>query len=415
MSLLNKPASSLLPIDYIFMSEGSHPIEFVFLFESRIDAGRLKIALDDTIPFFHLVSSQLFHRNSEELELRYHPKGLIYDSTIVFDEMVAREPWNYLQSVRTAPGEPLCRIQLTQFADGSALGISISHLVADGFSCFHFLKQLSRAYRGLPVVAPTYRRDWYLPSRSDKALSSLIETLFDKSGLTFSTPRKELPHEAIKRQTLHFSCEFIEELMEEARKTAPAPLSVNDVVTAKLWQTMIPRWHKNDEKRDYLPRLTIPYDVRRLSDWIDPCFFGNAVCLTSAAYTKEGFSAAPLGELAYFVRQMIQRVNRAYVQEAYDLLEDYRLRGVQGDAEQLNLNVMESLHIVDPNDGLMVTNLTRAPIEDLLYTGAPAFRFIPVTRSPRTALLLPDGSGGIVVDLTLPSDADVETVSTSTS
>ena len=394
MSLLNKPASRLLPIDYVFMGGGAYPIEFVFFFDTRIDTGRFKAALDDTIPFFHLISSRLFALGANEFELRYHPEGLIFDSAILFDEMAMRAPWSCLESVRTLPDEPLCRIQLTQFADGSALGISISHLVADGFSCFHFLAQLSRAYRGLPVVSPSYQRNWYLASRTNQKAPRLNEQLFETTGFTIADPRQDIPHTSINRQKLHFSHDLINELLAEARLTASVAVSTNDVITAKLWQTFIPRWHGAFADQNSCPRITVPFDVRRIADWLDPCFFGNAVCLTGGAYSGEQFSTATLGELASFVRTLISRVTRAYVQDAFDFLEDYRI--------EFGLAPMESLHVVDPHDGLLVTNLTRVPLGEIIFAGNPPFRFLPVTRSPRTAILLPDDAGGIIADVTLP-------------
>lgn len=393
MTLRKQPPSRLMPIDYAFIGPGAYPVEFVFFFDYRIDTQQFKVALDNTIPYFHLISSQLVAKTASSFELKYHANGLSYESEVIYDEMSTRAPHSRLSPVVTRLGEPLTRIRLTQYAEGTALGISVSHLVADGLSCFYFLTQLARAYQGKSLEQPDFRREWYLTSRSSHTLSRVPEDLFELTGFSHDSPRQDMPHDKVVREQLHFSQAYINNLLLEARRTASVHLSANDVITAKLWQTYVSRWHRSQPNLSHPPRITIPYDVRRFPNWVNDHYFGNGMCLAGGTYEGEHFATAPLGDLASIVRKTVNRIDRAYVQDAYDLLELYRQNKGQ--------EAMHSLHTVDQNSGLMVTNLTRVPFDNIDFGQGRAFRFNPTTTAPRTAVLLP-ADDGVRIDVTYP-------------
>ena len=96
--------------------------------------------------------------------------------------------------------------------------------------------------------------------------------------------------------------------------------------------------------------------------------FGNALCFATASINYEGLVDASLGELALLVREAVTQVRQDYVSNSLQTLE--RLRRQRG------LSVLEEIHVVPPRHGILVTNVSRLPMQSLDFgAGIPtAFR-----------------------------------------
>ncbi len=382
----------LMPIDYVFIGANPYQIEFVFYYDYAIDNEKLESALKTTLTDFHLVSSQLQPLAGERYQLRPCPEGVVFRSCRQSEgSMDVNNRYAYLDSVKTREGEPLTKIRLTHAGSGSVLAISISHIVADGFSCFYFLSQLVRAYHGKPVQRPDYGRDWYrnrplaLPFRPGN-----VETL-ERTGFALGAPRTDVPVERIVWENRLITQDEIAALQAEAAASTDVHLSKNDVITAHLWRTYVPKWHRAGPLKH--PNFALPFDVRRFSDWVSERYFGNGICLASGAMLAEHFINAPLGELALLVRKTVDKVNRGYVQGSYDVFEAFR--------QAYGLGAMQDFYVADPGDGILVTNLSRVPLEGLDFGQGKPFQFFAATPSPRAAIVLP-AENGVKVDICYP-------------
>ncbi len=79
----------LSSIDHIFTGAGSYPIEFIFVYNRRIDEKKLKESLHKTIPFFPMIASKLVKYNEHSFAFELSPDGVIFevlDTQITFDD-----------------------------------------------------------------------------------------------------------------------------------------------------------------------------------------------------------------------------------------------------------------------------------------------------------------------------------------
>lgn len=393
MSEATPQPAPLLPIDYVFTGVGAYPVEFVFYYDYAIDVERFALALKKTLTDFHLVSSRLQEAGEAGYQLQPCGQGLVFRTTDVAGDMELGNPYTYLDSVQTVVGEPLTRIRLTRVGQGSVLAVSISHLVADGFSCFYFLSELAKAFKGQAVSRPDGRRDWYVPAPIDVPQRLTNGEALERTGFALAGQRREIPRERIVWENLLVSQKEIDALLAEASRHTDCRLSRNDVLTAHLWKTYVPKWHRNGALNQ--PNFSLPFDVRRFSDWVSGRYFGNGICLASGALAGERFLEANLAELALVVRRTVDKVSRDYVQGSYDLFEAFRRR--------FGLGAMQGFHVADPGEGLLVTNMSRVPLESVDFGAGQPFRFFPATPTPRTAIVLP-AADGVKIDVCYPFD-----------
>ncbi len=141
---------SLTPVDYVFTGTGSQPITFAFYFSKPIHPIALKKNLQEALDVFPILRSQLRRTSEKAYEFALMEEGYTFDevkSDLPFGE--SRRVTDFITPVRSEEGFPLKKIQLTQTPNGSVLGVSISHALADGFSFFNFLVSWASICRGL--------------------------------------------------------------------------------------------------------------------------------------------------------------------------------------------------------------------------------------------------------------------------
>ncbi len=383
---------ALTPIDYVFTGSSAYPVGFVFHYRYRIDADRLRAALAQILPDFYSAGCRLEKTSPTEYALAQHAEGPEFTTADLGARRAGEIPAHAcIDSIQTREGEPLCRIRLTETADGTALGISFSHVVADGFSCFYFLAELAKAFRREPLSAPNLDRGWYQARRFvlDKRLSS-AETI-DLTGFARGAPRLDIPQSAVAWQHIHLGEAEIAGLVAEASAQTVCRLSRNDVLTAWLWKKYVPAWQGSE-----IPArasFCLPFDVRRFPHWVSPRHFGNGICLAGAHMNYERFIGASLGELAALVRATVDKVTEDYARTAYDVFAAIRQRE--------GLAAMGEFHVSDQQSGILVTNLSRVPLESVDFGAGAPFSFATVADAPRAAVVLP-AEGGVQIDICLP-------------
>lgn len=388
------PALPLTPIDYVFTGSSAYPVGFVFHYRYRIDGERLQAALARILPAFHSAASRLAQRSDGEYLLVPSTEGLHLETVSRHGEAAADLPSHtYVDSVETREHQPLCRLRLTDTADGSSLAVSFSHVVADGFSCFYFLAQLARAFKGEELSLPRLERDWYKPrafplaGRLDNAAS------IELTGFARGLPRQDLAQSAVAWETLYIGEAEIADLLARASAHTSRRLSRNDVIAAHLWQLYVQKWQRGPAPQ--VASFALPFDVRRFPAWVSPRYFGNGICLSGGQMDYARFAAAGLGELALAVRAVVDKVTEEYVRTSYDVFAAVR--------QQEGVATMEQFHVSDPQAGILVTNLSRVPLEEVDFGQGAPFSFATIANAPRTAIVLP-AEDGVKVDVCLPRD-----------
>jgi shikimate O-hydroxycinnamoyltransferase len=384
----------LSPIDHIFTGVGSYPIEFVFAYDATIDPGRLQDSLDSVLDTFTPLHSRLVIASDDtyELEPSVDPISIeVTDQPAALQ--VSENPYDFLSPVDTVVGEPLARVRLSQTPDGSVLGVSISHALVDGFSYFHFLAGWAMEFHGKDNIAPSHERDLLTPKKTAGQRSITPDDVLEMSGTFWAEKRAATLRERMRWDRFSISKAELNELLREAQEDCDGRLSHNDVVTAFLWKKYLEAWNPNDEGPAY---VSCPVDVRRILKPFPRTYFGCAVCLATTSMERSEFADASLGELAGRVRTAVGRVNQDYAWGSFDTLEQLR--------KQEGLDVLERIHVIHPDNGILVTNLSRLPVQQVQFDAGPPVTYEILTPAERGAVVLP-GADGIEVRVCHPATA----------
>lgn len=372
----------LSPIDHVFTGKGSYPIQFAFAYPGTINAGQLQKSLAEVLKHFPPLQSRLVKISDHSFGLAPTTGGLslqVTDSQVTFHD--AADCSIFLDPVHSIEDEPLAKIRLTHTPAGSVLGVSISHAVADGFSYFHFLASWARVFHGKDFLQPDHRRELLIPKLSEPIQPVSPDEVLSRSGLFRLGKRADTPRTQVECDHLNLSREMLGQLRAEALKDRDVRLTDNDIITAYLWKQYLPQWNGGSGTT----YASVPFDIRRALSGFPRTYFGSAVYLAVASASYDTLVNASPGELALLVHKAIARVKQQQVQAALETLE--RVRRREG------LAVMEELHVLHPRSGLLVTNLSRLPINDIVFDAGPPAGFEMLAPARRAAVVLPAPDG----------------------
>jgi shikimate O-hydroxycinnamoyltransferase len=386
----------LSPIDHVFTGVGSYPIEFVFAYGSRLDEERLRTSLEVTLGHFPPMRTRLVRTADRAFGFQPGEDGLSFvtaESDATFAE--TKDFTQLIDSVETVEGEPLTRVKLTHTPAGSVLGVSISHAVADGFSYFHFLASWSRIHQGQPILEPAHQRALLIPKATDPRSPITPEEVFARSGLFWAGKRSIAPWEQLRWDRLEFPREELNSLVAEAQADCDLRLTHNDALVAHLWRTYVHQWSDSGHPLAY---ASIPFDFRRVLQNIPRTYCGCAVALAVADIDQDSLTDASLGQLAGKIRRAVDGITPTRIHDALQVLDEVR--------RQEGLPVLEELHVVPPRNGLLMTNLSRLPVRELVFDGESPTGFHILTPTRRGAVVLP-AADGVEVQVFPPAEGEV--------
>jgi len=384
----------LSPIDHIFTGVGSYPIEFVFAYDGVIEEERLRDTLNETLCLFPPARSKLVRTSEHAYGFEVSDEGIHFEtvsSSINFDDQEYRH--TYIDPVDSVEDEPLTRIRLTRTPKGSVLGVSMSHAVVDGFSYFYFLSTWARIFNGSRVLDPVHNREVLIPAELQRDTSTTITRadVLDEAGLFWESRREAIARDQLVWETRTISREAMNALLAEAQKDSDLRLSHNDVITASLWKDYLGKWESlNGDDTTY---ISCPVDFRRILKPFAPNYFGCAVSLATTTLEYGRLVDASLVDLALAVRANVAAANAAYVRRSLETLEAQR--------RQEGLSVVEEMHVIHPHAGLLVTNLSRLPVDEVAFDAGPPIAYEILTPAPRGAVVLP-GQDGVEIRVCCP-------------
>jgi len=374
----------LSPIDHVFTGVGSYSIGFVFAYKDTIDPARLRSSLNETLGQFRPLRSKLIKISEHSYGLQPADDGLSFEvssSSEIFEE--SKDLSKFLDSVHSVEGEPLTKIKLTQTPRGSVLGVSMSHALADGFSYFHFLSSWSRVFQGKRILSPSHQRELLMPKTSDHQKLITPDDILARCGFFWAEKRHTFSREQIYEERLLISKDTMSKLLAEAQKECEVPLFYNDVITAFLWKKYITEW--NESGNNPTTYVSCPFDYRRVLRILPRTYFGNALCCATASLDYESLVHASLGKLALLIRKAVAQVKQDYVLGSLKTLESLR--------QQKGLAAMEEIHVMHPQDGLLVTNISRLPVQNLEFGSGTPTGFQVLSSAQRAAAILPAQDG----------------------
>lgn len=375
----------LSSIDHIFTGIGSYPIEFIFSYREKLDEQSLRSSLNEIIKHFPPISSILVKLSDQEYGFELSSDGIVFEvrnSDLRFEENDNK--YEYINPVHTLEGNPLSKIRITHTPVGSVLGVSISHAIADGFSYFHFLSSWARMFHGKPFYPPVHQRS-LLVSKDYKKPDNILSPadILNGAGLFLSGKREEIRKEDLKWESRIFNNDELKGLLAEAQKNTDIRLSFNDIVTSQISKDFLIKWQVTGHKDQCY--ISCPVDFRRILDSFPKTYFGNAVSLATTELNFEELKAIPLSGLALKIRSNVKRVNEMRVNENINTLTALRF--------QQNLNIFGRIHVMHPESGLLVTNLSRLPVPEIEFNAGQPSNYSILTQTVRGAVVLPHPNG----------------------
>lgn len=380
----------LSPIDHVFTGSGAYPVQFLFAYEAHIDAGRLKASLEEVLEDFPAAKSRLAPGNSYSYLLEESREPVAFEVEKLDHQPDIRDQ-NRLGSlfhpVESFPGEPLLRVRVNQGPRGTLLAVSISHCVVDGYSYFLFMSAWAQKFHRQASPKADNRRELLIPSE-DKLIKDGMtgETLWQGGGGFSSECRPPISEQKLDWTIHEFSKARLKALVAEGSKSTDVALSENDVLVASFAK----EFFKSAKGNVY---IACPVDYRRTHGQLSPLYFGNAVRIAGFEVDADELRRRPLGEVAVNVRRAVRAIDRTAAEKSLIVLESWR--------KQHGLSSMEKLHVVHPTAGLLITNLSRLPLQALDFGAGAPYDARIVTPAVRTGVVLPTAQG-IEVHLAMP-------------
>jgi shikimate O-hydroxycinnamoyltransferase len=375
----------LSSIDHIFTGTGSYPIEFIFAYQEKLDVKSLRSSLLDLIKHFPPVSSKLVKLTDKEYGFELSSEGLVFEvqeSSVRFEENDAK--YDYINPVNTLEGDPLTKIKVTHTPGGSVLGVSISHAIADGFSYFHFLSSWAKFYQGRSFFPPIHQRT-LLVSNQDKLQKNPVvsQDVLRDAGLFLEDKRKVIKKEDLKWESRIFRFAELKELLAQEQKNTDTRLSFNDIITAQLSKEYLSKWQAGGQENNCY--ISCPVDFRRILEGFPKTYFGNAVSLATTALSLKELNSISLSDLALRIRTNVKKVDRKRIETNLSCLTTLR--------NQRSVDIFENIHVMHPDSGLLVTNLSRLPVPEIEFNAGPPSDYSILTQTVRGAVVLPHPDG----------------------
>jgi len=376
----------LSPVDHVFTGAGAYPINFLFFFEGLIDEKKLRASLEKTLEYFAPAGAQLKKMADETLEFDPQYKfGWNVQKTSVLPNMSdLKEMQHYFKSAQSTVGQNLLEVTLTHFAGRSALGVSLSHCVVDGYSYFMFLTSWSKIMKGLEIAKPDLERLKLVPENTP-ALNEA--SIFESTGFAYSQLARPDDLNDIRWEVIDYGEDELKKIYASATAKSANRLSMNDVLCADLWKKLAMQYQKSGEELT----LACAFDYRRVYPKIGPLYFGNAVRGASFKMNFDALMEATDSVVAEKIGSKVRSITKEKALASLECLESLRI--------EKGLEAMTHFHVADPQSGFLMTNLSRLPLLDLDFgVGAPVdFRILTPAR--RTAVILPLSNNGLRVQI----------------
>jgi hypothetical protein len=378
----------LSPSDYVFCGENRYPVTFLFWFEKRQDFRLMKASLVETLEQFFPLKGRLVESGDSYL-IEEDISSPLGSAEFVETEVSAfpdREDSNAMLKLAVpvdhSIGQSLARFKLVQGPQGSLLSASISHGVADGFSSLLFLVSWAGRSRGVMLPPPVHNREILTPR--DTMFGDLsADAVLRRTGFTMLEGVPQAPA-AEEYEEIFFDNDMLSRERAQAESEIGHKVSRNEIVTALTLKHCAEAWHRPGDRI----RLNSAVDMRRFIPELTPFFFGNAVRGSCFEVSYEEIMQFPIGRFAAQIHGINTQIGRPEIDDSLRCLHGLRITG--------GLKATKSLHVWHPSRGLLVTNLTRLPLNEVNFGLGAASSFY-IHSGSRAAIVLPGVNGDRVL------------------
>jgi hypothetical protein len=374
---------ALAPLDYVYFEKPQYTMSFLFDFGQRQDFEAMRTSLGRLLSNFYPIKGRIEAASNGHHDLvvdATHPFGSVAFECreIAKDQEPAygNDLLALSESAGAGPDCALAKFVLHQMPQRSVLSTSMSHTLADGFSYFFFLAAWAAATRGVELPSAAHQRKLMRYEGHDYGDLS-PEAVFERTGYSL-LERSALNPPPLKRyESIIIADAEINRHRQDVERELGQTMSRNDVVTALLIKDCAQRWHTSGDTI----RLMCQFDMRRLLPGIEPLFFGNAMRGASLALGFDEVTQSSVGQLAKLIHGTVANIARPQAEDT--------LRCMQGLVDTQGLSATRRLHAWHPEHGMLVTNLTRMPLDQVDFgRGAPQDVFPAGSHSSRSYILV---------------------------
>ena len=354
-------------VDTIF-ANGGYPIEFLLYYKNGLKTEKIRSALNKLSSYFWPMFGE-------------YDAGIIhfdkYFEKECFDEDVINQEFDpgetnkniYKKYCHIIPSnlKKLFFLKIIQYKNGTILIPKLNHLAGDGYSYFYFLSVLAVTSQDNYVPLKRYIiRTLYKPYHQRTILKEFqfneieLEPLQDKENLT-------IEFEEISRTSVR---NFIKDVASDLGQQ----VSTNDILSAMVTKKSV------EIQTEYFGddfQLTIPIDVRRQIKEYGPKYFGNGLMFNVINFKTKDIEKSNINNIAIEIRKNMPAVKKESYIEYLNNLEAIIAK-----------RQTDKLKPYDPENGCLVTNLSKLPSNKLNFgTGNPDFIF-PLTIEKNSAAIL---------------------------
>lgn len=161
-------------------------------------------------------------------------------------------------------------------------------------------------------------------------------------------------------------------------------LSHHDFLCVELLKIYAKKWNKSGDTLF----VSSAFDYRRVHPKLGPLFFGNAILATFTEIKFDELYNNNTLFVAQKIRAATASVNEEKVLDSLKYIEAYR--------EKMGLKELEKLHVAHPQNGYLITNLSRAKLNHFDFgQGAPT-DILPLVPGPRSLAVLDGGTDYLI-------------------
>ena len=394
-------------------------VEVVYFYQHTLDPARLQRSLQQTLCEFPQLCGQLKQGPDGTLCISYPHAGALltvcacnrsmaeitaglHETCTVYDFIEKINPFLLLFRNR-----PLATFRITQMKDGgSALGISISHALADAYSFYFFISRWSQVHEGQPVEPSLHDRRLLACTDTGADSGPHSDAVFPKTcrGFRFLTAWQLIKliriflsqQRSVVCRVLHFSSSQVRAIKAAAERLGP--VSLNAALSAHLWQLSIRLNQAADTNTTR--KLLIPANMRpKIDHPRADHYFGNAISHVELSAHQAELANADISSVAHQCSRLVVALDQGHLREQMLWLGRIEKR------KQLFRVYAD----IDPYAGdCMISNLNRLPIYEAQFDGEKPFQAeVPVIPIPWVLQIFPspDSSGGISVHAHIPRSA----------
>jgi len=308
--------------DYEYAFIGTHPMEMLAHFNVPNNKEILAVLennITECLKHFDLFNSRLvsiddgYYLQHDNSDLAFAIRPEIHWDTDAFD---LRDIGDYLQRVKSLPGERLFLATITPTQSGVLFGVSLSHILGDGASLASFNKSVMSILLGAPAILPSRKRSFYqsgkrLPNSLGRSIGDgavegsdgghSIEDLMGNERYFFD---REISGDEMKFLLTHYG----------AGLTAP----LHSVLSAYALKEYMAYFYRDTDTI----RLRTACDLRERFPGVDKNYLGNAFIDVVVEFSYLEFNKMDVAEVAQRIdRCMCLALTEERINEGFEMTE----------------------------------------------------------------------------------------------